>query len=287
MRANSLIYRHLLLSLLLLLVTQPALAARIEEQLPNGLYVTADYRPGSTGRPAILLLHGFLTVHDFSLIQKIADELGDNDYTVLAPTLSLGISERRQTLACDALHLHALEDDINELEWWTRWLIDKGHQNIILIGHSSGSLQLVKLANLDRFPQISRMIGISMIPQEGTNILKFEQSIKQAHTMLADGNNSIGKFTVAYCEDNYRSPARQFLSYVDLQGTALIKDLKRDTLNTTVILGSEDVDANPEWFQTLQSLGLDVIVINGANHFFNRGHEFELFESLIDTLEEE
>lgn len=271
---------HYLLSL------QAAVGATIEETLPGGLTASADYRPGADNKPAILLIHGFLTVHSFSLIQKIADDLSDNDYTILAPTLTLGISKRGESLPCDALHLHSMRDDLDEIRGWVKWLVKRGHNNIILAGHSTGALQILLMLHDKPMQEISKLIAISMIPLENNNRSAFEASIKRANAMIAAKDQSIGRFTISYCDNSFIAPAEQYLSYANMHSDIFLNTIKNDKFNVKVILGSEDADVSRGWLDKLDRLGFETVVIPGANHFFSHGHEFELYETLIDLLED-
>lgn len=281
-------HKHLPVYLgLILLLWNPAgsLAITVNEILPSGLHVTADYRKGSAEKPAILILHGFLTVHSFSLIQKLAEELNFNDYPVLAPTLSLGISKRRSTLACDALHLHSMKNDIDEVNWWVQWLIDRGHDEIILIGHSTGAMQVIQYVHEYPDAPVSKVISISLVPLGRNDQPRLNQSIKTARGMVDNNDSSIHKFSIAYCIDNYSSPPQNFLSYANWNSKKLLSAIKSSPETIQVIMGGADDSVYPKWIEHMKQGGADVSVIDGANHFFNSGHEFELYDSLMKKLD--
>ena len=107
-RPGAFISKFLLSLLLFFLTTVLSVlhAETVSHTLDNGTTTLADYRKGDENKPAFLLLHGFLQTHNFSTIQSMADELADTGYTVLAPTLSHGVDNRNQSIACDALHTH-------------------------------------------------------------------------------------------------------------------------------------------------------------------------------------
>ena len=121
----------------------PGLAAEITQTLPNGLKVTADYRPAAAGAPTLLILHGFLVTSTFPTVQALANEFSAKGYGVLAPSLSLGINTRRAGLACDAVHTHTLAEDRAEIAFWVDWLAQHSQGSIVLVGHSFGSVQLL------------------------------------------------------------------------------------------------------------------------------------------------
>jgi hypothetical protein len=110
----------------LLLPIHPALAEPVEAKLPNGIIATADFRTGQPARPAVLLLHGFLQTRHSPPMSSLANTLADQGYTVLTPTLTLGINRRAKSLACEAVHTHDLESDVGEIGFWVDWLTGKG-----------------------------------------------------------------------------------------------------------------------------------------------------------------
>ncbi|TNF39166.1 MAG: alpha/beta fold hydrolase [Gammaproteobacteria bacterium] len=270
--------------LILKLTSTSAHSVHIEEILPSGLLAHAEYQTGEADKPAILLIHGFLTVHTFNLIQNLSNELVDNGYTVLAPTLSLGISRRKSTLDCDALHLHSMENDLAEIDWWTNWLIKKGHRNIILVGHSSGALQVVHYANQYPHKELRQVIAISLISLERLNQKEFVDSINLANAMVARNDNSIQNFTIAYCTNNYASPARDYLSYASWSSKRVLDSLRKLKIKSRIIMGGNDIPVYPGWMVDMAKTGIPVDIIPNANHFFSAGNEFELYEKLLDAL---
>lgn len=140
----------------LLLPMQSALAETIEAKLPTGIIATADFRAGQPSRPAILLLHGFLQTRHAPPVSSLANTLADQGYTVLTPTLTLGINRRSKSLACEAVHAHDLESDVGEIGFWVNWLAGMGLRDIVLIGHSSGSLQILEYLVKTPSPAVRR-----------------------------------------------------------------------------------------------------------------------------------
>lgn len=270
--------------LILLLISNPNMAAHIEEIMPGGLLAHAEYYQGNQDKPAVLLIHGFLTVHSFSLIQNISNELLDNNFTVLSPTLSLGINKRNTTLDCDALHLHNMDNDLAEIDWWANWLINKGHKNIILIGHSSGALQVFHYVNTYPHTEFRQAIGISLIPFERINQKEFIDSINLAKTMIAANDNSIRNFTLAYCIENYAAPAADYLSYASWSSKRLLDTLRKLKIKSNIIMGGNDIPVYPGWVEDMKRTGIPVSVIPDANHFFSAGNEFELYEQVLELI---
>lgn len=124
---------------------------------------SAEYLAGQRDKPAVLLLHGFLQTREFPTVAALAQGLHDAGPAVLSPTLGLGIPNRRQSLACEAVHRHSLDDDVSEIARGVGWLKSRGHRSIVLAGHSFGSLQLLAYLNAQPDKTIKAYIGASLI----------------------------------------------------------------------------------------------------------------------------
>lgn len=149
--------------LLALAVAQLAFGKEVTLEMPNRLIARADYQIGAADKPVVLILHGFLQTHDFHTAHNMADGLHDLGYNVLAPTLTLGVPYRNQSLACEAIHGHSLEDDEAEIGVWLDWLEARHQGPIILLGHSTGSVELLAYLSQHRDPRIKKLIGASII----------------------------------------------------------------------------------------------------------------------------
>ena len=139
--------------LVLLFIHNPLFCEVISVNIFENTAANADFRPGDKNKPAVFLLHGFMSTHNLNIIQVIAEELEDQGYTVLAPTLSLNINNRQSGINCDAVHTHTMESDVIEIGKWIDWLKNKGHNDIIMTGFSTGALLLATcLENFQKFP---------------------------------------------------------------------------------------------------------------------------------------
>lgn len=96
----------------------------VEIEAGNGLRAVARFWKGDAGKPVAMILHGFLQTRDFSTVRSLAESLADDDYTVLAPTLTLGLMRRAQSLPCEAIHTHGMDMDVDEIGRWSRWLAE-------------------------------------------------------------------------------------------------------------------------------------------------------------------
>ncbi len=266
------------------LIPATAGGEQLSETLGNGLSVLADYRHGAMNKPAALVLHGFLQTHQFSTVQLIADELSDAGYAVLSPTLSLNISRRRSGLTCDAIQNHTVEQSTEEIAFWVEWLKRKGHKHVILIGHSTGSNNLLSYLEHAPDPSISTLIATAIGPIE--NWRHPEESRRQqvqAKALIASGNAGLRQYSLSFCRNNYAAPGTSYLSYMQWKEEWLLHALKASPVPVTVVLGKEDKWLPPDWAEQIRRTKIPTVEISEANHYFSGIAEFE-FQSAILAL---
>lgn len=277
----------LLAVLALLMLSAPALARTggdVEAKLPSGMGVGASYHPGRKQLPAVLILHGFLQTRDFPTVASTQDALASGGYTVLAPTLSLGVPRRNKSLPCEALHLHALEDDADEVAFWVRWLMSKGHTRIVLIGHSYGNLQLLAYLGRNPSPVVKQLLMISLTDveakQSAAQRARFAQTLRER---VARGDTGLAEIEFGHCR-KYVSPPAKLLSYMSISRQGILDAVARSPVPARVIMGSLDDRMGASWVEHLQARGIAVSVIPGASHFFDNQFEFDLHEVVLQTV---
>jgi pimeloyl-ACP methyl ester carboxylesterase len=271
-----------LLVVLLCWSTQPAMAEIVTAKLPGGIMASAEFRPGQPAKPAILFLHGFLQTRQAMPLSVMAENLSGQGYTTLNPTLSLDINLRSKSLACEAAHTHSMDKDVAELGLWVDWLVKKGHQNIVLVGHSVGSTQALHYASQQPNPAVRKAVLTSLI-----GLLSDAADRQRAREQAKTAPDKLGRYTLSYCKKNYTTPARAFLSYADNSTDNTLTLLSNTKLSTEVILGANDATMETGWPARLKSKGIAVTVIANTGHFFDGEAEFELtdkLESLLKSL---
>jgi len=274
------------ISLLLFSITNIGQSAEvIKTTLPNKVHVTAFYQQGEKNRSAILVIHGFLQTRNYLTVSGLSNSLTEDGYTVLAPTLSLGINHRQRSLPCDAIHTHTMQDDISEITFWVNWLAKKGHNKIMLVGHSYGSLQSLAYASQQPNPAVKKIIATSLVDVE--HVIGKENVYHQIHLareQIKKDKNSLNKYQLSYCK-KFVSPAYVFLSYAKWTKTYLLKSLNEIKLPVEIILGSNDNRMGENWPKLVATNGASVTIIQGANHFFDAEHEFDLLENVQQSIE--
>jgi pimeloyl-ACP methyl ester carboxylesterase len=202
----------------------------------------------------------------------------------LAPTLSLGISQRNKSLPCEAVHLHTLDDDVAEVAFWLRWLMQKGHKRIMLVGHSFGNLQLLAYLNRVPAPAVKQVLMISLTDVEVKQDAR--QRARLAHDLrerMSRGDSSLVQAEFGHCK-KYVSPPAALLSYLSLSRNSILDSLAKSAVPIEVIMGGKDDRMGADWVEKLASRGIAVRVIPGASHFFDNQYEFDLQESVLQAL---
>ena len=272
-----------LILLLLLALPLPALAERARIDLGAGIVAQAEYLPGKPSLPAVLLLHGFLQTHEFATVATLARGLNDRGYTVLAPTLSLGIPNRKKSLACEAVHVHSMDMDLAEIDRWIKWLTSRGHRRVIAVGHSFGSLQLLAYLSATPDPAVQGFIAASLVEtQIGGNsrpalVAKLQDAVKR-------GDRALVRHPLSYCK-RYLSSPDAMLSYVRWDRQRVLKALAGFKGDKLLVMGSADNMIDPQWLETLAHSGTPLRVVEGASHFMDGQHEFDLLDHSLELLQ--
>jgi len=262
----------------------PALADVVESKLASGIVAAAEYRKGQPEKPAVLILHGFLQTRDFPIIHSLTEGLSGSGYTVLAPTLSLGINKRGRSLSCEAVHTHTMESDVDEVEHWVDWLQSRGHKNIVLIGHSFGGIDLADYVYTHPNPAVQKLILFSLKDLEYA-LWDASQRIDttRAKAQLKRKSRALGTYQLSFCR-KYTAPAAAYLSYASWTESRLLHLLAGIRTPIEVYLGANDVHFQQDWPSRVGGTGALVTVIPGANHFFDGPSELDLLEKIGRSL---
>jgi pimeloyl-ACP methyl ester carboxylesterase len=256
------------------------LAKEVEIKLPNGMVATADYQVGGANKPAIVLIHGYLQTRNFPLIYNLSNALKAEGYTVLAPTLTLGISHRAKSLSCEAIHTHTMEGDVDELSRWIEWLSAAGHKNIVLVGHSFGAVQILSYATGHPSDAVKKLVLISVSDVEHKFLSPGRVDRMPAIELAKRDKKSLGNFELGFCRE-YRSPAPAYLSYVAWTQERVLKTLSEIKIPHEAIYGDGDLVVSKDWPERVRKTSTSVTIIPEATHFFEDSRaEFELFERL-------
>jgi pimeloyl-ACP methyl ester carboxylesterase len=273
-----------ILSWLLILLSPAAQAEIIEHRLASGTVLTADFRPGKPQLPALILVHGFLQTRDFPTVSRLAEGLNAVGYTTLSPTLSLGISRRSKSVACEAVHRHMLEQDESEIAVWVNWLAQRQAGPIVFIGHSYGSMQGLIYAAGKPNPSLRQIIALSLVDteQHPSNV-SVPVLLADAKARVDRGDTRLVDFAMGHCKKFTATP-KSYLSYANWDRQRVLDLSRRSHVPLNVVIGGADNRMGKGWAEALNSAGVKVDSIKGANHFFDAEYEFDLLDTVTTLL---
>lgn len=279
---QSLFVRFVPMMVFLFCLCGAASADIISKKMPNGLTATADYYQGNPDKPVVLILHGFMQTREFPTVARLANSLKDEGYTVLVPTLTLNIDNRKKSLACEAIHTHTMEGDVAEISDWTDWLYDKQKKKITLIAHSAGSLKILAMMEGRSDPRIERVILVSLLHFNDDPLSENTlEAYKQAQEDVRGGRHGLGEYSLAFCA-KYPSEPDAFLSYRTWVQEPTIRALNDLEVPAYVIIGGSDKRMRPAWREMLGETNAEVITVKDAGHFFDMQYEFDLLDRVIE-----
>lgn len=270
--------------LLFLGLAQTAAAVPVYLTLANGVAARANFLPGADDKPAVLLLHGFLQTHEFPTLHRLAEGLSGEGFTVLAPNLSLGVTHRQQSLACEAIHTHTIEQDGAEIDAWARWLRKRHKGPIVVLGHSIGSMVLLAYLTEKPRAEVAKFIGVSIV--EGRlrhGETERESVLADLRARIARGDRQPVASQFSFCQKLTATP-ESLLSYLSWSPERILRALRGLRTPATFIMGSRDERLGPDWLDRLRKTPARLIVIEGANHFMDAEYEFDLLDAVTREL---
>jgi dienelactone hydrolase len=272
--------------LCILLPSLPATADTVEVKLPSGIAASANFHIGNPSQPAVLLLHGFLQTHHSPPMSSLASNLASRGYTVLNPTISLGINRRSQSMACEAVHTHTINEEVAEVAFWVNWLSNKGYTNIVPIGFSStGNLDILLYNAQGSHPEIKSAILTSLNPIF-TDSAERQKYRAAGESKRPSDLKKLGIFSLGYCKNNFAATENSYLSYAQYDGSKVLELIKRTPVQIDIILGSADAILPDNFASQIKALKTHtrVTFIDKANHFFDGTYEFDLAEEVENIL---
>lgn len=251
--------------------------------------------------PMLLVTHGTLGHGGMEIIATLQSLFAEQGISSLAPTLSLGLDDRRGMYDCAAPHAHKHTDALDEIGLWRDWLKVQGVQEIVLVGHSRGGNQTAWFAAERPEPAVRGVVLIA--PATWSEAYAEADYRKRYSTDLATvltraqklvesgkGETWMEKTGFLYCADA-KVQAQSFVSYYTpdqrLDTPSLLADIEVPVL---VFAGSAD-DVVPDVAEKVEPMAdgqrIRLEVIDGADHFFRDLYADEVVEAtraFIDAL---
>lgn len=246
----------------------------------------------------VLMLHGTFAHNEMEIIQTVEELLNEKGYNTLAITLGLKIDNRHGQLDCGITHEHRHTDALHELGLWVEWLKSQDVKRIALLGHSRGGNQVVWYAKDNPDEVIKAVIAVA--PQtwdaksEAAEYRKrYGQPLSEVMARAKDlqergnGEAALRPVGFVYCKDAAVS-ADAFINYYQDQkekNTPSIIDQTK--VPVLVFAGSEDDVSKsliPQMKKKQKPGEVDLIVIDGADHFFRDLYAEDLVDEAADFL---
>ena len=261
-------------------------AETLEVKLPSGITAFASYHQGLPAKPAVLIFPGFLQTNQSLPMNALAHNLSSKGYTVLSPTISLGVNKRSQSMACEAVQTHTMTEEIAEVDYWVKWLLKKGYKSIVPVGFSSSSNIAVLLYSAQAArPEIKRVILTSLNPVHSEAAERKKVRTASEFRKLAE-SNEIGEYSLGYCKNNFAATTASYLSYAQYDENKILQLIGQTSVPVDVILGSADTILPANWPVKLKTLKSSprIVIIDNANHFFDGTNEFDLADAVANIL---
>ena len=268
----------------------------------NGLILNASLELAEgkgIGDGVVLLTHGTLAHNKMEIIATLQGLLAERGYSSLAPTLSLGVSDRKGMFDCATPAVHQHYDAMDEIGLWLGWLKDEGAKDVVLAGHSRGGNQTAWFAARENDPVVSKVVLIAPATWSAEGAAKsFEKrhskplkdSFAQAQALVDSGKGAefMKGSGYLYCPEADVT-AESFVSYYET-------DVRRHTPElmgmiakpTLVIAGTEDtiVKGLIEEVQTLADAGkVQLAIIEDADHFFLDFYAEDAADAIAEFLQ--
>lgn len=260
------------------------------------LHLDGIYSDGSKEKPAILFIHGmFNNFQTPGFVKTLENRLHEKSFAFLA-TNNRGAEEGSKYELLEEAHL--------DITSGIRFLLDKGYYQIILIGHSAGTIKAVRyLFEGSLKDKVIKLILIAPVDPLGGRIahgrINIENFLAKASEKVGEGK---GKELITSEFDHDILSYQTFISWYKRGDLGKMFEfcnegydfpiLKKVGIPTKVIVGSNDeffYPSNPEKPEEAMSILLKNIpnsegkIINNSDHGFN-GFENELVMEILNFI---
>lgn len=279
-----------------------AQAEDVQIKDPNGLILNAslELAEGKTVKDRVVLLtHGTLAHNKMEIIATMQALLAERGYSSLAPSLSLGVSDRKGMYDCKTPAVHQHYDAMDEIGLWLNWLKGQGASDVILAGHSRGGNQTAWFAARENDPAVSKVILIAPATWSAERAAEsfqkrhsksLKDSFAEAQAMVDAGKGA--EFMKAsgylYCP-GADVTAEAFVSYYETDARRHTPELMgMISKPTLVIAGTEDtiVKGLIEEVQPLADAGkVELAIIEDADHFFLDFYAEDAADAIAEFLQ--
>lgn len=262
----------------------------------DNLELQGYFLEGSKDKPAVIYIHGMFGDYKTpNFVNNLKEELIKNNFAYLA-TNNRGEGDNSRNELLEEAHLDVSAN--------IKFLTDKGYNKIILIGHSAGTVKVVRyLSEGDYKDNVIKLILIAPIDPLGGRIAhgrnNIEEFLKKAQEKVDQGKGS-EMITSEFDHDDVSY--QTFISWYKRDDLGRMfefcnKEYDFPTLNkikipVRAIAGTKDEylhPSNPEHLEEAMNIlskhikNFNYKIIENSGHNFN-GFEKELVEEIIKFI---
>ena len=248
--------------------------------------------------PVILITHGTLAHNGMEIVATLQTLFQERGISSLAINLSLGLDNRHGMYPCKTAHRHKHTDALNEIGAWLGWLKSQGAERVVLLGHSRGGNQTAWFAAEKPDPLVTHVVLVAPATWDGDREAAdysdrygrpLEPIRANAQKMIASGAGKqlMEHVDFIYCQDTSVT-ADAFADYYALEPRMdtpyLLPEIEQPVL---IFIGSEDqvIKGLSQAVTPLaESGGIQVELIDGADHFFRDLYAEDLADSVVEFI---
>ena len=250
--------------------------------------------------PVVLMTHGTLAHGRMEIMRTLQELLEERGISSLAINLSLGIDDRAGMYDCGIPHTHRDTDALLEIGAWKSWLEAQGAKRLVLLGHSRGANQTARYLVEHTDTPVEAAILLAPAIRDAARVgadyrerfgASLDEVLGQARSLVeaGQGDRLVEPVGFLYCEDT-KATAEAILSYYDPAQMQDIPYLIADMdLPVHVIAGSEDTVAEGLVTKVeplaAARTNVDLLVVQGAGHFFRDLHAEDVADYIAAVLE--
>lgn len=268
----------------------------------NGLTLVGELRSPEgaslASGPLVLLTHGTLAHGGMEIMQALQTGLFDQGIASLAINLSFGLDNRRGMYDCEVPHTHRHTDAMGEIGAWLAWAKAQGAKEVVLLGHSRGGNQTAWFAAENDDAAVKQVVLVAPATwsrdemHEGyrKSYGKELKPVYERARKLVDGRRGqdvLEGVDFLYCP-GAKVTAASFTNYYGdeprMDTPGLLNKINERVL---VIAGSEDTVVSgliPKTQPLADSGKVELVVIDGADHFFRDLYADEVVDAIVSFL---
>ena len=282
----------------------------VKTRTSDNIYLSGLFVEGDTAKPAVVYLHGFEgDFYSHKFIIDIANTFDSNKFTLLSvQTRGTGgktwFLDKEGNAKYIGSHFELLEEAFLDIDAWVKFLVEKGYENIIIAGHSLGTIKVIRyLFEGELKDMIKKLVLMCPFDKNGQENLvtrgKWRTYLNLAKKKIDQGkgtryilkgweevNMSYQTFYSWYQEDDLGSMFDFYRPDYDFPV------LNRISIPVHILVGTKDEffhRTNPDNPQEAMDILLKNLkhgsgkLIENAKHSFG-GYEEKLVNSILDFL---